>query len=346
MTYKQRSVVTDGGGTSTTSIKKRRRLVEVVRFHLVSEEFDKTLTSLGIFLSPWGYRDFIENNSLSTIVRELWWNRKGRPVIVPAWTKLGFARLKDVLTGKDQSHRALAFAMSLTPLCNMSPTKLKITVGEQIDMATLCGHDDGTRMAWVWFKSLLSTLAAFFWPGVIPPTASSFGNRDSLEMNEILSRTSISKNRGKWKVVEEMQVLDEDWITPSFQGHYRPNQTMCWWWSAGEDRIRATSLDESIAARIIGQCQEDGLKGVWLKGCPDVVLTTEDLTKFKISTDPWESIDRRAIPLTCATTKSFKIPEEFDPSNFPPPLVHETSGIPFETIRGFPCVSKQRHLIL
>lgn len=310
------------------------------------EEFEKTLTSLGIFKSPWLHRDFIESNSLTTIVRELWWNCKGHPVSVPDWISLGFARLMDVLTGRDHFRRALTLVMTLTPLCPMSPEKLKITLGEQIDMGVLCGHDDETRMAWVWFKSLLCTLAAFFCPGVRPPPVSSFGNRDSLEMNEILDRTSTSKKRTKWKLQEERQIADGDWLTASFQGHHRPNTTTCWWWSVDEDRIRETTLDESIAARITGQCQEDGVKGLWLKGYPDMVLSAEELKELRISMDPWERIDKTDIPWTSTTSNSFQIPESFDPSDLPRPMILEITDIPFETVRGFPCVHKQRHLIL
>ena len=310
------------------------------------EEFEKTLTGLGIFKSPWLHRDFIENNALTEIVHELWWNCKGQSVSVPDWISLGFARLMDVLTGRDHSRRALTFVMTLTPLCIMSTEKLKITLGEQIDMGVLCGHDDETRMAWAWFKSLLCTLTAFFLPGVHSPDKSSLGNRDSLEMNEILDRISTSKKRIKWKFQEEREITDGDWLTASFQGHHRPNTTICWWFSKDEKKILETSLDESIAARITGQCLDDGVKGLWLKGYPDMVLSAEELRELRISMDPWERIDKTDIPLTSATSNSFQIPESFDPSSLPRPMVHEITDIPFETVRGFPCVQKQRRLIL
>lgn len=250
------------------------------------EEFEKTLTGWGIFKSPWLHRDFIENNSLKTIVHELWWNCKGHSVPVPDWISLGFARLMDVLAGRDHARRPLTLVTALTPLCAMSPEKLKITLGEQIDMGVLCGHDDETRMAWAWFKSLLCTLAAFFRPGIRPPDASSLGNRDSLEMNEIFDRISTSKKRIKWKFQEEREIADGDWLTASFQGHHRPNTTICWWCSEDGERIQETSLDESIAARITGLCHDDGVKGLWLKGYPDMVLSAEELREFRISMDP------------------------------------------------------------
>ena len=304
------------------------------------------MTSLGIFKSPWLHRDFIENNSLTTIVHELWWNCKGHSVSVPDWITLGFARVMDVLAGRDHSRRALTFILALTPLCAMSPEKLKITLGEQIDMGVLCGHDDETRMAWVWFKSLLCTLAAFFCSGVHPPDTSSLGNRDSLEMNEILDRISASTKRTKWKFQEEREITDGDWLTASFQGHHRPNTTVCWWHSKDEERIQETSLDKSIAARITGQCHDDGVKGLWLKGYPDMVLSAGELRELRISMDPWERIDRTDIPWTSATSDSFQIPESFHPSSLSPPMIHGITNIPFETVRGFPCVHKQRHLIL
>ena len=310
------------------------------------EEFEKTMTSLGIFKSPWLHRDFIENNSLTTIVHELWWNCKGHSVSVPDWITLGFARVMDVLAGRDHSRRALTFILALTPLCAMSPEKLKITLGEQIDMGVLCGHDDETRMAWVWFKSLLCTLAAFFCSGIHPPDTSSLGNRDSLEMNEILDRISASTKRTKWKFQEEREITDGDWLTASFQGHHRPNTTVCWWHSKDEERIQETSLDKSIAARITGQCHDDGVKGLWLKGYPDMVLSAGELRELRISMDPWERIDRTDIPWTSATSDSFQIPESFDQSSLSPPMIHGITNIPFETVRGFPCVHKQRHLIL
>ena len=310
------------------------------------EEFEKTLTGLGIFKSPWLHRDFIENNAMKTIVHELWWNCKGQSVSVPDWISLGFARLMDVLTGRDHSRRALTFVMTLTPLCTMSTEKLKITLREQIDMGVLCGHDDETRMAWAWFKSLLCTLTAFFLPGVHFPDKSSPGNRDSLEMNEILDRISTSKKRIKWKFQEEREITDGDWLTASFQGHHRPNTTICGWFSKDEEKILETSLDESIAARITGQCLDDGVKGLWLKGYPDMVLSAEELRELRISMDPWERIDKTDIPLTSATSNSFQILESFDPSSLPRPMVHGITDIPFETVRGFPCVQKQRRLIL
>lgn len=263
---------------------------------LLGKSSRKKLTGWGIFKSPWLHRDFIENNSLKTIVHELWWNCKGHSVPVPDWISLGFARLMDVVTGQDHARRSLTLVTALTPLCAMSPEKLKITFGEQIDMGVLCGHDDETRMAWAWFKSLLCTLTAFFRPGIRPPDASSLGNRDSLEMNEIFDRISTSKKRIKWKFQEEREIADGDWLTASFQGHDRPNTTICWWCSEDGERIQETSLDESIAARITGQCHDDGVKGLWLKGYPDMVLTAEELREFRISMDPWERIDKTDIP--------------------------------------------------
>lgn len=310
------------------------------------DELENEMTRLGLFRSPWHHRDFIENNNLATIVRDLRWNQKGQGITVPAWIELGFARLREVVSGRDQSRRALAFALALTPLCAMSPAKLKIVLGEQIDMPALCGHDDGARMSWLWFKSLLCTLAAFFWPRVSSSEASPLSNRDSLEMNDILRSASTSKKESKWRAVEEARVIDGDWLAASFQGHFRANQTMCWWWSEAEKRIRETPLDELIAARIIGTCQEDGLRGLWLKDFSDTVLSAHELRMFKISTDPWERIDRIRIPLTTATTNLFTTPEEFDSKTLPRPLVHATTGIPLETIRGFPCVPKQRRYIL
>lgn len=310
------------------------------------EEFEKKMTGWGIFKSPWLHRDFIENNSLKTIVHELWWNCKGHSVPVPDWISLGFARLMDVLAGRDHARRPLTLVTALTPLCAMSPEKLKITLGEQIDMGVLCGHDDETRMAWAWFKSLLCTLTAIFRPGIRPPDASSLGNRDSLEMNEIFDLISTSKKRIKWKFQEEREIADGDWLTASFQGHYRPNTTICWWCSEDGERIQETSLDESIAARITGQCHDDGVKGLWLKGYPDMVLSAEELREFRISMDPWERIDKTDIPWTSGTSNSFQIAESFDPSSLPRLMVHEITDIPFETVRGFPCVHKQRHLIL
>lgn len=317
-------------------------------FHAISsrEEFEKTLTNLGIFNSPRLNRDFIENNSLTTIVRELWWNHKGHVASVPDQIKVGFDRLLDVLTGRDQSRRALAMVMALTPLCAMSPEKLKITLGEKIDMGVLCGHVEETRMAWAWFKSLLCTLVAFFCQGVHPPTVTSFGNRDSMEMNEILERTSTSKKGVKWKLSKEIQTVGGNWLTASFQGDHRPYTVICWWWSADEEMIRETTLDELIAARITGRCEEEGIKGMWLKGHPDKVLSATELKKLRISMDPWERVDKTDIPLTTSATSSFEIPEGFDPSSLSCPLVHEITGIPFETVRGYPCVQKQRHLIL
>lgn len=310
------------------------------------EEFEKKMTGWGIFKSPWLHRDFIENNSLKTIVHELWWNCKGHSVPVPDWISLGFARLMDVLAGRDHARRPLTLVTALTPLCAMSPEKLKITLGEQIDMGVLCGHDDETRMAWAWFKSLLCTLTAIFRPGIRPPDASSLGNRDSLEMNEIFDRISTSKKRIKWKFQEEREIADGDWLTASFQGHYRPNTTICWWCSEDGERIQETSLDESIAARITGLCHDDGVKSLWLKGYPDMVLSAEELREFRISMDPWERIDKTDIPWTSGTSNSFQIAESFDPSSLPRLMVHEITDIPFETVRGFPCVHKQRHLIL
>lgn len=310
------------------------------------DEIEHELVSLGIFQSPRSHRDFIENNSLSAIVRELWRNRKNQTLSTPPQIEQGFARLKNVLYGRDRLRRALTFAIALTPLCAMSPSKLKIALGEKIDMGVLCGHNDETRMAWAWFKSLLSTFVAFVWPGVASTASFSAGNRDSYEVNEILERTSISKTRGKWKVVDDGRTVDGDWVRASFEGRYRPNLTRCWWRSADVEGVRESTLDEAIAARITGACREDGVSGAWLKGWPDMVLSAKDLSWFRISTDPWERIDRADIPVTSGTADLFEMPRAFDPSTLPLPFVHDITRIPFETVRGFSCVEKQRHLFL
>ena len=343
-----------------------RQLFDSTAIHSC-EEIEEALTSCDLFRNPRDHPDFLENNTLQKIVQDLVRTVKtGNPRETHTRIERGFARLTDVLFGRDPSRRALTLMLMLTPLCATSPSNLKTTLGEPIDMGVLCGHDDETRMAWRWFKSLLATLLAFFWPGFCVSSSSSSSsssststpvNRDTLEMQEVLKRASVPvKQRHSWKVVVDHgngkrygSNEQEDWLTASFYGRYRTNATRCWWRKNGEDDdlLQETSLDELIAARITGTCQEDGLKGMWLGGVPDLVLSACELRSLWISTDPWECIDQTPIPLTKATTDVFEIPAEFDPSTLlPRPGVHEVTGIPFETLRGFPCAPKQRYLFL
>lgn len=310
------------------------------------DQIEQTLTSLGIFRSPQLHRIFLENNTITRIVRELWWSRKDQPLVLSPQVKLGFARLVDVLLGRDPIRRSLTFMLALTPLCATSPSSLKTVLGEATDMGVLCGHNEETRLAWVWFKSLLCTLVAFFSSTVKPPSSTLPVDRDSCEVNEILRQASLPNGgRCKWKVCEEQKEVDEDWLKASFEGRYRSNSTRCWWRKDDDDGLQETSLDEMIAARITGHCPADGVVGIWLGGNPDLVLSARELTSFRISTDPWERLDRQDIPLTKATTDSFETPAWFDPSTFPRSGVHATTGIPFEILRGFPCVPKERQLI-
>lgn len=129
------------------------------------DELEQELTSSGIFLSPKHRRDFLENNAMSRIVGELRSNCRGKSLFVPPWIETGFSRLRDVVVGiDDRTRSAMTLLLKLTPLCATSPSNLKSVLSEPTDMAVLCGHNDDTRMAWAWFKSLLCTLLAFFWP--------------------------------------------------------------------------------------------------------------------------------------------------------------------------------------
>ena len=310
------------------------------------DQIVEILTGLGIFQSPLLYRDFIEDNTMAKIVRKLWCNAGSRSIQAPLQIEQGFARLKEVLIGRDPSRRALTLMLTLTPLCSTSPSNLKAVLGEPMDMAVMCGHDNETRTAWSWFKSLLCTLFAFFWHEQHTCSPALSLDRDSEEVDEILRRAAEATNRRKWKVLDKEESLQADWLKASFQGRYRSNRTRGWWRQIQDDRQKVTCLHELIAARITDQCPENGLLGLWLEGDPDVMLGADLLGHLSISPDPWERLDRVGIPMTGATSQLFETPVEFDPTTLPPPVVHQGSGIPFELVKGFPCVSKERQLFL
>ena len=117
-------------------------------------------------------------------------------------------------------------------------------------MNVMCGHDQETRLAWLWFKSLLSTQLAFFWLGMGPPLPVPFeADRDSIEVNNMLRRVSRRTSGIKWIIVHEQEgSQNEDWLKKSFQGFYRHNRTRCWWKTADDFSDRETSLDELIAS--------------------------------------------------------------------------------------------------
>lgn len=311
------------------------------------DQIVEILTGLGIFQSPLLYRDFIENNNMEKIVQKLWYNVGSRSIQAPLQIEQGFARLKEVITGGDLSRRALTLMLALTPLCSTSPSTLKDVLAEPMDMAVMCGHDNETRMAWSWFKSLLCTLFAFFWHRQHTPLPTLSLNRDAEEVDEILRRAAEAASRQKWKVLDNEESHQEaDWLEASFRGRYRSNRTRCWWRQIQDDRQRITCLHELIAARITGQCPENGLLGLWLEGEPNLMLEAEVLGSLSISPDPWERLDGVGIPLTGETSQAFEAPVEFDSTTLPPPVVHQGSSIPFELVKGFPCVSKERQLFL
>lgn len=306
----------------------------------------QVFTGLGVFRSPLVWGDFLENNTVKNIVRHLWKDAGTQVVKVPSQVEMGFDRFKEVLFGRDPTRRALSLILALTPLCSTSPLDLKSALDEPTDMGVMCGHDDETRMTWLWFKSLLSTTLAFFWQGIESPTSAVRIDRDTVEVNDILDRASRRRSRHKWKQVEQQQDRDGDWLKASFEGNYRCNRTRCWWRDVLNFCMRETSLDEFIVARITGLCSEVGLSGMWLEGHDDLVLTPWDLKPLLISTDPWERKDRVRMPLTEGDSQHFQLPMEFKPSALlPPPRVHQSTGIPFELLRGFPCVAKERQLM-
>lgn len=311
------------------------------------EEIEEVLIGLGIFLSPLRHRDFLEDNTTEKIVRRLWSGVGHCRKPVPSKIEEGFALLKEIVFGRVPTHRPLTLVLALTPLCSTSPSNLKAVLGEPADMSVMCGHDDETRMAWLWFKSLLCTLLAFFSQEVEPPSSIVRVDRDTAEVNEILRRASDSASRRKWKVVEEDGDREGDWLKASFQGRYRSNRTKCLWRQNEDDgETRETCLDEMIAARITGLCPDDGFLGLWVEGEPELVLTANELSALFISPDPWERIDRVSIPFTGATSNALETPLGFSQRALPQARVHRVTGIPFELLKGFPCIPKERQLFL
>ena len=126
------------------------------------KEMEDMLSGLGIFLSPLRHRDFIENNTMEKIVQHLWATVGPRITTIPSNIEIGFKLLTEVIQGRVSTHRSLTLLLVLTPLCATSPSNLKALLDEPADMAVMCGHDDETRMAWLWLKSLLCTLLALF----------------------------------------------------------------------------------------------------------------------------------------------------------------------------------------
>ena len=308
------------------------------------KEMEDMLSGLGIFLSPLRHRDFIENNTMEKIVQHLWATVGPRITTIPSNIEVGFKLLTEVIQGRVSTHRSLTLLLVLTPLCATSPSNLKALLDEPADMAVMCGHDDETRMAWLWLKSLLCTLLAFFWPNVSPPSSVWKVDRDTEEVNEMLRRACEMTSRCKWKTVEMKEQGDEDWLKASYQGRYRPNRTRCLW-KQKDGETRETCLDEMIAARITDLCPENGFVGLWVDGHPNLVLSANDLRSLFISTDPWESIDRARIPFTKGILVVSDKQLEFHHDALPPARVHRATGIPFELFKGFPCVPKERLLL-
>ena len=312
------------------------------------DEVANSLTECGIFHNPLTHGKFIENNTVEKIVRDLWFKNVYQEPTIPLNIATGFKRLENVVLENDPNRRDLTLMLALTPLCSTSPVNLETSLNEAVDMNVLCGHDQETRLAWLWFKSLLSTQLAFFWHGMGPPLPVPFeADRDSIEVNDMLRRVSCRTSGTKWMTVEEQEgSQDEDWLKKSFRGFYRHNRTRCRWKTADDFSNRETSLDELIASRITGVCSETGLLNLWLEGNPDLTLTCDELGSLVISTDPWERIDKQSIPLTETNSEaSTEISNTFDPALLSPAKKHRYTGIPFELLRGYPCVSKQRHLI-
>ena len=308
------------------------------------KEIEEMLSGLGIFLSPLRHRDFIENNTMEKIVQHLWATVGPRITTVPSNVELGFKRLTEVIQGRVSTHRSLTLLFVLTPLCATSPFNLKALLDEPADMAVMCGHDDETRMAWLWLKSLLCTLFAFFWQDMSPPSSVWKADRDTEEVNEMLRRAREMTRRCKWKTVEMKEQGDEDWLKSSYEGRYRPNRTRCLWKQKGGE-LRKTCLDEMIAARITGLCPENGFVALLVDGHPNLVLNAKDLRSLAISMDPWENIDKGRIPFTKGVLVASDKQLEFDHDALPPASVHRVTGIPFELFKGFSCVPKERLLL-